>query len=184
MADAQIPIPKILLPDPNEPIPIPKLILPSGGFSDEQQTAPYDKYDLRVRYEYNSGVILLPVAGPTPDDPTFEGQTAAKIVQASQPFGRKIVRFHLIRTGMQPIAPDPTPTNSNEILKKAVVVLKAPSIMPDGATYIWTMKGLYIYLLYQPYFTSNPLSAGTTQVDTATLDDNTITPGNFETGMI
>lgn len=150
-------------------------------------------YRVTVRYRYNAGKRQLPVAyttaqqqqaGPDPTAVPYQQRAACEIVTVSQPIGRKIVKFAIVRMGVQPVAPSPLPANDNEVLLDAQVVPFAPSIQADGNTEVYGIKGRYVYALNKPLFVNDSLSQGSTQVDNISPYQTQLDGSGFAAGMI
>lgn len=167
----------------------------TGGTNVSQAhlAGPYLRYDLRVEYLYDSGTLQLPVAYTTAQEQdnatpaeqqTYQNRPPAEVVQVCKPYGRKVVTFDIIRIALEPVAPDPTTSNPNEVLKRAKVKPYAPKLHVNGIDYLFRIRGRYVYDLYRPYFTSDSLSSGTTQIDNSTVSDNLTSPSNFRQGLV
>lgn len=175
---------------------VPKGILPVSNGSQVSQahlTAPYIRYDLSITYLYNGGTIQLPVAYTTgqeqdnatpPQQQAFQNRPASEVITVCKPYGRKVVRFDIIRLGIEAVAPDPTPASANEVLKVMKVKPYAPKLLSQGDQYAYRVRGKYVYDLFKPYYTSDTLSSGSTQADNSTVAGNAINQSNFIQGMI
>jgi hypothetical protein len=130
----------------------------ANGWPLEHRAYPYQLYTVVVTYRYHSGKEDVAVAydqgSALPE--TSEG------VQVTQPQGRKVVTFEMLRQAKPPVIPDPTPVSANEELIDAVVVMTEPKIDASGEQYLYHVKGEYVYRLKRPIFTTDsqfPLGA-------------------------
>jgi hypothetical protein len=130
----------------------------ANGWPLEHRAYPYQLYSLSVTYTYHTGQEAVAVSydqgSPLPN--------TGEAVQVTQPQGRKVVSFEMLRQAKPPDIPDPTPVSANEVLLDAVVVMTDPKIDASGEQYLYGAKGEYTYLLKQPIFTTSskyPLGA-------------------------
>lgn len=166
---------------------------PQSQVSDAHLAGPYLRYNLQVDYLFNAGTIQLPVAYVTGQEQAtavpaaqqvYQSRPPCEIINVTKPYGVKVVTYDIIRVNLSPLAPDPTPSNPNEVLHKARPRVYAPKLLPNGRDYGYRIRGRYVYLLYQPYYTSDSLSAGKTQVDNSVVANNAVTPANFAQGLV
>lgn len=180
-------------------------IADGSQFSADQLIFPYKEYSLTTRYIYNSGCLQIPLA-PAPSvaaaldnpilseltppatvdgipEPLLADRVPAVVIQVSEPWGRKIVSFRAVRQTIQPVLPDPTPTNTNETLLSAEFDLKAPKLVNNGQSYEWTAEGTMVYALAAPYWTKDGLSGGATPVDVSGSYGNAIDPLMYDSEL-
>src|SRR5690348_6117701 len=149
---------------------------------------PYIQYDLDIEYLWDNGQLQGPVS-PLSDQVIDPSQVlpayrqATPSVQVSAPYGRKIVKFSIARRGVMPVIPYPWSPNPNEVLVLARLNPQAPLPSEDGYSSIYSVSGLYVYNLLQPYWaTDGVITGGSTAVSTLQSKDNIFPPSNFQSG--
>jgi hypothetical protein len=157
--------------------------MPTGGnnglLSNNQLANPYTQYDFVNRYEYDPGMLPMPLSGST-SGPVPQATTL--LVQVRRPQTRRIAEFEIVRIGDVPEVPKPLPQNANEVLLEAVVTPIAPVIQPDGNRLLYRVKGRYVFAVLQPVTPgTDPIRMGKTMADIVPSDSNLLSAGNFTT---
>ncbi len=94
-------------------------------------------------YSRDEGIALMPICGPS--------GTPAKIVNVCAAFGAMAFEWVATRINAIPLLPSKTPPNpANEIFRGKSVALPNEGLMPDGATRVITIAGVYWYYLLLP----------------------------------
>ncbi len=137
--------------------------------------APYDEFSQQMSYEFDSGLLVIPVAGPPGTPP--------KIVRTHSPLGAKTMVFAGQRVGALPKLPDPTPQNANEILLAGHIKPAVPSLSMDG-TPVARVEGSFSYVLLQPLTHKDTLPMGSAPYDTTPGGQYAITPSAWSTQWI
>lgn len=151
---------------------------------------PYLLYDLDIEYVWDNGQLQAPVSPSvefdpeaSPDQTPFLLRPETPTIQVSAPYGKKIVRFHVVRRGVQPYLPYPWSTDPNEVLLYSSVRPKAPVTSEDGMSLIYEVEGIYLYNLLQPYWPTDGYTGGATGVSYTLPVDNLIPVDNFTTAF-
>ncbi len=186
------PLGKPLLPSPpvspTPPVPVGGTVsIPGGasvpplsGFGPVQ--APTQTRILAPQYGQVAPQAVSGGGSTAPSD-SATARPACVIVQTCAPYGRKTVRFHIIRVGAQPELPDPTPQSVNETLKNCETKIAGPQATPDGKDFIWTASGTYVYHLTRPYWASDGLVGGSSPADNTRLDTNYYPSTQYASGV-
>jgi hypothetical protein len=145
----------------------------------EQVQAPYLVYRYRDHYEYDSGLLSMPLsgltAGPAPPSTLL-------VVQARRAATYRIVEFEIVRVGDKPVLPSLVSPNPNEVLLSASVTPQAPVVGPDGCNFTYGVSGRYVYaVLGGPVIPgTDPLRMGSSPTDTTTASGNVYDSGDFD----
>jgi hypothetical protein len=146
-----------------------------GLLSSDYLEGPDTVYDIQEEFTGNEGVLLMPVAGPP--------GTPASIIQASAPYGYRIVRWVAERLGARVIVPSRRP-RENEVLHSWRIVPKNPVLTDDLRTYIYRTEGEYCFALLSPPSEQDALPMGAPPTYTTQLAENSIQPSDYRQGII
>jgi hypothetical protein len=102
------------------------------------------------------------------------------VIQAADPIGFKTIRFKAVRNVIPPVLPDPTPTNTNEVLLSCDYAINAPKLSINGESYEYTAEGTAAYALLRPYWITDGLSGGATPADKSSIASNALPPTFFD----
>lgn len=111
--------------------------MPQGTI--DPSSASYAEYEQDQQYDYDPGLIVLPVAGPT---------AAFKKVRLHGGLGRRVVAWKANKAGKPPIVPSMTNAGSDTFLGGHINL--AASQNPQAAGYNWSAAGVYTYVQSAP----------------------------------
>jgi hypothetical protein len=100
----------------------------------------YINYEQNHRYSYDSGLLALPVAGPTP---------AVKVIRIHGGVGFRTLDFGAARTGKPPVIPtmDDTP---NDTFLGGTFDAALPVPNASSSSYDWAVTGEYTFVQLTP----------------------------------
>jgi hypothetical protein len=151
---------------PQQPPPIaPFDSTPTGGATLEQ--------GMVSNFSWDYGELAVPVAGP-------DG-TPCEIVKLHAKMCFKRVPFHLQRVGNKPDIPSANTSNPNEILIRKGIAPNAPGIMAPQQEQVWTVDGVYEYVMRVPLAESDPIPCGSLTFDPTSPNANVFIAGDFST---
>ncbi len=105
-----------------------------------QHVAGYDRSEQDHSYEYDSGVVVLPIARRT---------TGHRIIRLHGGVGKRIVRWDSARRGNPPIVPTMADTSGDTFIHGSITPsLPAPS--DDARGYDWRVRGEYVFVQNVP----------------------------------
>jgi hypothetical protein len=160
--------------------PFPAPDFSASGASRDARTARYDVFGCTVDYEYESGLVQLPVAqAPSAGTP----KPAAVLGRRNAAVGTKTVRYFAERAGAQPLVPPPSPDDSTQTLLSAKVVPDQPYLEPGAATWIFKVAATYVYALAQPRTYDQGYPVGVPAYSTLTAADTFLPAANFVPGI-
>ena len=150
-----------------------------GFFTPEQYVAPYQLFQSRNRYVYESGLEMMPVAAPAAAAGTQA--PASRVVRLAAPFGFRVFAWAVERQGKKPVLPDPTPQDpANEVLLLAEITPSPPDVDASASTHTYFVEGVYVYGLLRPLLNQNTLRMGTTPYDGTSDGENYYGPQDFQ----
>lgn len=100
----------------------------------------YDKYQQDHRYEYDNGLVVMPVASRT---------AAHKVVRLHGGVGIRRVSFDTVRRGKPPVIPTMADTNWDTFVGGTVTAMTPiPNFQTGG--FNWHVSGEYLYVQTEP----------------------------------
>jgi hypothetical protein len=104
------------------------------------ESSSYRKYDIAQDYQYDSGLVLMPVAGRT---------AAHRLIRLHGGVGVRKVDFTARRSGKPPIVPSMADVGDDTFLSGGITTHTVqPNPMTGG--YDWTVEGSYTYAQGKP----------------------------------
>lgn len=150
-----------------------------GGFpfTDAQRSvAFYGDYAIDSEYDWASGLMQAPVAGP-PGSPSV-------LIQVHAPYSRKLVFWRCQRKGLKPLLPAANTSNANEVLATWSCTPSAPMLSPTGDPQ-YRVSGTYAYYNVIPLGTLTTLPSGALGgIDTTASSVYDVTPYQFNSDML
>lgn len=103
---------------------------------DRASSNAYRSFDTDNVYDYDSGVMVLPVGSKT---------AATVTVRYHGGFGTRRVRFSTVKNGNPPVLPAPNDTAYDKLISAHISL---PIPVPDHATngFVWAAQGEYKYV--------------------------------------
>lgn len=180
------PTPAILQPPPSDPSPaaeatpatLPALpTFTDTVMSDSHQQSPYTEYQINSRFVNQSGVIVVPSAGPDGTPPAVIKMHAAKQY--------RIVTWTATRVGVMPELPNPILTGSNDLLISMDVDPQAPKPYQVSNFYLYRVSGTYVYEILKPLVIgTDPIPSAVLPASTALTTQANLSNFNFKQGVI
>lgn len=150
-----------------------------GGFpfTDAQRSfAHYNDYSIDSSYEWESGLLQVPVAGP-PGSPSV-------LIQVHAPYSRKTVSWNAQRYGLKPLLPSANTGNANEVLYNWVCSPQAPVLSATG-TPQYAVSGQYEYYNVLPIGSLTSLPSGKLGgIDVTASSVYDLLPFQFDSSML
>jgi hypothetical protein len=148
-------------------------------YSQSQAQYPYHHYSLTVRYDYDPGLLPLPVAngGACTSQDTF------RFIQVQAPTTRKVVEFSAIRQNAPPAIPNPNALDQNLVLLSYSISPVSPIISPSGRDRLYELHGRYVYGLRNPICPGASVPGATSPVDVTALANLAVQQGQFIDGL-
>lgn len=100
----------------------------------------YQEETQHHRYEYDSGVVVCPVASRTPGH---------RRIRLHGGVGMRVVKWSAERSGKPPIVPSHADT-INDTLLSSTVNAQLPIPQPQSGTYLFRMSGEYVFVQTSP----------------------------------
>lgn len=100
----------------------------------------YETYESDNNYDYDTGMVVLPVAGRTP---------AFRNIRLHGGYGMRVVKFRAIRKGKPPVIPQMVDTSYDTFLKGEVIV-SLPVQNPQSGAYTFEAHGKYVFVQTSP----------------------------------
>jgi hypothetical protein len=151
-----------------------------GDFSDETQCFPYLRYEYQSSYDYDPGIMGLPLSGSTGGSPPT---ATSLIIQVRRPRTVRTVTFSMIRQGARPVIPSPVSPgvlDGSEVLMGSSISPAVPVLQEDGNMYNYGLSGAYTYLQLDPDVPGeDPLRMGLSRVNIGNADNNLVEPDDF-----
>ena len=137
----------------------------SPGYSYEQVRFPFTEYHIDSVIETNTGVMQVPIAGKLKSsdssststyslsdqsgtDSADDDQPDSEIITLGRPTQRKVIEWTAERVGASPIVPPAQPSDPNLVLiDSGYIQVTEPSLLADGVSLSYRVKGRYIYAL-------------------------------------
>ena len=152
------------------------LVTDVGLFSPDHVANQYQGYPAQNGYSFDSGLAVMPVAGP----PTTNGQpTGCRLVRLHAPVMTRNFPWQVSREGTKPLLPDPAPQNSNEVLLGWNIAPQPPALDAVGQVHTYQASGEYSYVLVQPLTVPGTLRMGATPYDITDANTNVYNSGDF-----
>jgi hypothetical protein len=150
--------------------------IPSGGGIDIfQGGGPELARITAIDYEWDYGLLVGAIAAANTDNTV----PSVAVMRVHKTVCFKIVRWVVARLGTKPVLPSPNTQNPNEVLIFQQIGGSLPGKLADGQQ-MWSMRGVYVYVLVQPPQPGDTLTLGGSWVDpTAGVTVNTILPSDF-----
>ena len=105
-------------------------------------TQDYSDYAQDSTYEYDSGLLALPVAGPT---------AAVKVIRLHGGFGLRHLNFNAAREGRPPVIPPMQNTvGGTDTFLSGSFATALPVPIPNASGYSWGMSGDYTFVQLTP----------------------------------
>lgn len=136
----------------------------------------YNRYEICTRIQVRTGLKANPVTGPV--------GTPADVVRLHAPVGVKTITWVAERIGAQPVLPHPSTGDLNDVLTYYDIQPESPTLQPDGYTYAWRVRGIYIYDLKLPPGDGDPIPVPTTAVITTPAVSLGINTGQFDRTLL
>ena len=137
----------------------------------------YRESDINCRYDFDEGVLAVPVAGDPNGPPTCE------VVRMHNPMCMFIVEATAERVGAPPLLPSWITNNPNLVPYKRSIMGGTPAIGPDGTAFIRrTIR--YEFICIQAPGINDPLPVGTTPYTTIPSVLNNIQPSDFDQSLL
>ena len=151
--------------------------LPDSLFSQSHADAPYTEYQIQSRFEWQSGTVATPVAGPP--------GTPQEIEQVHAPVCSRTVRWSATRVGSIPELPSPNTGSDNEVLASMVIVAEAPKPIRAGNFFIHRTSGVYTYHVLVALTPGvDPIPSSATPASTDSASGNNLRGYMFKSGVI
>lgn len=100
----------------------------------------YGEYTQDNHFDYDSGLLALPVAGSEP---------AVKVIRLHGGYGKRTLKFNETRLGRPPIVPTMTDT-MNDTFLGGTLFTALPGAPSTSAGYTWHISGQYEYVQLTP----------------------------------
>lgn len=171
--------PPSLTPDTPAPSPVPNDPgLPAPGASpsittDQASGAFYTEGQNDGLYEWDMGILQVPVAGPGPQ---------CEIIAVHPPIATRVFEWTVERTGQAPVAPSWVTNNANEVLLSKTIYMASATMGPDGIL-IWRRSGRYVYALYQAPGDQDQLFAGVPPWMSLPSNAQNAQPSDFDSNL-
>lgn len=106
----------------------------AGGYND------YQRFDQNNHYTYDSGLVALPVAGPTP---------AVRVIRLHGGYGTRTLNYAMARDGRPPVIPAMIDT-PNDTFLSGDVAFGLPGSGQTSQGYNWSVTGEYTFIQLTP----------------------------------
>jgi len=100
----------------------------------------YEKYEQDSNFDYDTGVVVMPVAGRSP---------RFRRIRLHGGYGKRIVKFHAIRKEKPPVIPQMTDTTYDKFLGGEVIA-SLPVQNPQSGAFTFEMHGRYVFVQASP----------------------------------
>lgn len=107
---------------------------------DQTGLGSYRDYDMEQSYEYDTGVIAVPLAGAVP---------GMRKVRLHGGYGLRVAQWKAQRAGKPPIIPSMADTTGDTFLAGSVN-MSLPRGNPEASGYNWDVSGTYTYIQLTP----------------------------------
>lgn len=144
-------------------------------FTEDHQDLPYDSFNIVTEYDWNEGLLQIPVGEAPAEDSQTAGanRVSCEIARCNAPHGFKRVSWVATRMGCWPACPHPLVFgNSNEVFSHSRITVKAPQVLDPSRQRTWEISGVYTYILQKPIWAEDGLPSGATPYVT---DDASVT---------
>lgn len=136
---------------------------------------PVTAYGIATGYEWDKGLVGLPVAGPD--------RTPCKVLRLHGGICCKVIRWVAQRIAQKAALPSWDTQSPNEILMWKKISSDLPGTMVDGTT-VWSRVGEYRYLLLVPPADTDDLAGSAPPWSAVSAPYCTVTADEFSTTIV